>query len=419
MQFLQDPPPYFLFTGKGGVGKTSLACAAAVALADRGRRVLIVSTDPASNLDAVLETGLANTPRPVHEVPGLLGMNIDPEQAANDYRERTLGPYRGTASPTELAMLEERLSGACTVEVAAFDEFTLLLTEGGSTHRFEHVIFDTAPTGHTLRLLQLPAAWTGFLETSAAEESCIGPLSGLKAQQARYAETVRALGDPAQTLLVLVARPDRVALLEAARSSRELAALGMNNQHFVLNGVFRANDPGDSLARAYERRARIQATRGSSSLRCQNRRRCWRRRRCRRIYVAPASSPSPGWSTPAWPRRNRAMHCSPSAPSRSWTRSAGCAMCWRIGLPWWAGRLMQVNVEWENWESDGRRTRSFLSAFEHGESVHEFQARHPLPPSSHCRRPLWSGAAASSVEPYDARRVNPSDLPRTWTLSCI
>jgi arsenite-transporting ATPase len=217
--------------------------------------VLIVSTDPASNLDAVLDTPLANQPRAVRGVPGLLAMNIDPAQAASDYRERTLGPYRGTASPAEFALLEERLSGACTVEVAAFDEFTLLLTEGRSTHEFEHVIFDTAPTGHTLRLLQLPAAWTGFLETGAAEESCIGPLSGLKAQQARYAETVRALGDPAQTLLVLVARPDRIALLEAARSSRELAALGMNNQHFVLNGVFRANDPGDALARAYERRA--------------------------------------------------------------------------------------------------------------------------------------------------------------------
>ena len=178
MRLLSNPPRHFFFTGNGGVGKTSLACATAVALADRGRKVLIVSTDPASNLDAVLETELANAPRPVHGVPGLLAMNIDPEQAAHEYRNRTLAPYRSTASPAELALLEERLSGACTVEVAAFDEFTLLLTRGGQTDALEHVIFDTAPTGHTLRLLQLPAAWTGFLETGTAEESCIGPLSG-------------------------------------------------------------------------------------------------------------------------------------------------------------------------------------------------------------------------------------------------
>ncbi len=254
MRLLSNPARHFFFTGKGGVGKTSLACATAVALADRGRKVLIVSTDPASNLDAVLDTELANAPRPVHGVPGLLAMNIDPDQAAREYRSRTLAPYRSTASPAELALLEERLSGACTVEVAAFDEFTLLLTRGGQTDALEHVIFDTAPTGHTLRLLQLPAAWTGFLETGTAEESCIGPLSGLKAQRARYAETVRALADPGQTLLVLVARPDRVALLEAARTSKELAALGMKNQHLVVNGLFRASDPSDALARAYEQR---------------------------------------------------------------------------------------------------------------------------------------------------------------------
>lgn len=251
--FLQNPPQYLFFTGKGGVGKTSLACATAVALADRGLKVLLVSTDPASNLDTVLSISLSNQPRPVPGVPGLRAMNIDPEQAASAYRERTLAPYRQTLPLAELALLEERLSGACTVEIAAFDEFTCLLDAGRELGALDHVVFDTAPTGHTLRLLQLPAAWTGFLEDSGGE-SCLGPLSGLKSQRSRYAETVRALADGAKTLLVLVTRPERVALMEAARTSRELNALHIDNQILVINGVYHAQDKGDLLALAFEQR---------------------------------------------------------------------------------------------------------------------------------------------------------------------
>jgi arsenite/tail-anchored protein-transporting ATPase len=248
MKWLDEAPRHLFFTGKGGVGKTSLAAATAVTLADRRKRVLLVSTDPASNLDDVLGVALGREPRPVPGVNGLEALNIDPEAAARAYRERVVGPVRGIMPDDVVVGMEEQLSGACTVEVAAFDEFTMLLGEDGAASGFDHVIFDTAPTGHTLRLLRLPAAWSDFLDTSERGASCLGPASGLQLQHERYAETVRALSDPARTLLVLVTRPEGGALGEAARSSRELAEVGLRNQHLVINGVFRATDRGDPLA---------------------------------------------------------------------------------------------------------------------------------------------------------------------------
>lgn len=252
---IERPVRFHFFTGKGGVGKTSLACAIAVGLADRGRRTLLVSTDPASNLDAVLGLALGNMPLSVTGVPHLRAMNIDPDAAACYYRERTIAPYRGTVPDTELAQIEEQLAGACTVEVAAFDEFTVLLGQDELMQSVDHVVFDTAPTGHTLRLLQLPAAWSRYLHTSNPDVSCLGPLAGLKAQQVRYQEAVRTLGDAGATTLVLVARPDRVALLEAERTRTELSALGMQNQVLIVNAVFRATDRFDPVALAVEERA--------------------------------------------------------------------------------------------------------------------------------------------------------------------
>jgi arsenite-transporting ATPase len=254
MDFLERAPRNLFFTGKGGVGKTSVACATAIALAERGRRVLLVSTDPASNLDEVLATKLGATPEPIAGAPRLFARNIDPEAAAHAYRERVVGPYRGVLPEAAVRSIEEQLSGACTVEIAAFDEFSKLLGDERATADFDHVVFDTAPTGHTLRLLELPAAWTGFLEANVGGTSCLGPLAGLKAQQAQYDGSRSALVDGTRTVLVLVSRAERSALREAERTRRELAALGITRQELVINGVFRAQDLSDAVAVAMQQR---------------------------------------------------------------------------------------------------------------------------------------------------------------------
>ena len=254
LDFIERPTRHFFFTGKGGVGKTSLACATAVALTDRGKKVLLVSTDPASNLDEVLETKLGSKPRPIIGAPGLSALNIDPAEAAREYRERLVEPYRGKLPAATLRSMEEQLSGACTMEIAAFDEFSKFIGNPDATVAFDHVVFDTAPTGHTLRLMQLPMAWSGFLEASSAGTSCLGPLSGLQAQRELYESATAALTDARQTTLVLVSRPQRAALKEAERTSIELAALGVHNQTLVLNGLYRAQLHDDEIASALEHR---------------------------------------------------------------------------------------------------------------------------------------------------------------------
>ncbi len=259
MELVAHPTRLLFFTGKGGVGKTSLACATAVTLADRGRKVLLVSTDPASNLGQVFGVSIGEkVPTPIDGVPGLDALNINPETAAQTYRDRVIGPVRGILPPDALKGMEEQLSGACTTEIAAFDEFTGLLTDGLATGRYDHVIFDTAPTGHTLRLLQLPTAWSNFLESNQSGASCLGPLSGLDKQRQQYARAVAELANGATTTMVLVARPQRAALAEADRTSSELAALGITNQRLVINGMLpdsKAKDPLAAALRAREAQA--------------------------------------------------------------------------------------------------------------------------------------------------------------------
>ncbi len=251
---------YLFFTGKGGVGKTSLSCATGLALAEAGKQVLIVSTDPASNLDEVLGVELGQSPTAIPGAAGLFALNIDPEAAARDYRERMVAPYRGILPPAAIASMEEQFSGACTVEIAAFDEFSKLLGHPESTAQFDRVIFDTAPTGHTLRLLTLPSAWSEFIADSTGGASCLGPLAGLEKQKALYAATVQRLSDPKQTTVVLVSRPDTAALREAERTRMELAELGVSNLRLALNGVFKDDTSPDPIARAmHERGARALA----------------------------------------------------------------------------------------------------------------------------------------------------------------
>ncbi|EXG86528.1 arsenite efflux ATP-binding protein ArsA [Clostridium sp. ASBs410] len=237
---------YLFYTGKGGVGKTSVACATAVSLADSGKRVLLISTDPASNLQDVFSMELTNKGTPIPDVPNLVVANLDPIKAAAEYRESVIAPYRGKLPGAVLANMEEQLSGSCTVEIAAFNEFSNFITDGKIQQEYDHIIFDTAPTGHTLRMLQLPSAWSDFISESTHGASCLGQLSGLESKKAIYKQAVETLADGNLTTLILVTRPETAPFKEAARASGELSSLGVLNQMLVINGVL--TEYSDSLS---------------------------------------------------------------------------------------------------------------------------------------------------------------------------
>ncbi len=270
MRFLQNIPPYLFFTGKGGVGKTSISCATAIRLTEQGKRVLLVSTDPASNVGQVFDQTIGNTILPVKSVPGLSALEIDPQAAAQQYRARIVDPIKGLLPDDVVNSISEQLSGACTTEIAAFDEFTSLLTDADLLTRFDHIIFDTAPTGHTIRLLQLPGAWSSFIESNPDGASCLGPMAGLEKQREQYAHAVEALSDPERTRLVLVARLQSSTLREVSRTHEELAAIGLNNQYLVINGVLPETEAaGDTLAAAIwqrEQQALVNLPAGLSGL---------------------------------------------------------------------------------------------------------------------------------------------------------
>jgi arsenite-transporting ATPase len=255
MQFLDQPPRFLFFTGKGGVGKTSIACATAIQLAEAGNRVLLVSTDPASNVGQVFGIAIGNNITAVPAVQNLSALEIDPQAAAQGYRDRIVNPVRGILPDNVVKGIEEQLSGACTTEIAAFDEFTALLIDSPITDHYDHIVFDTAPTGHTIRLLQLPGAWSGFLEQGKGDASCLGPLAGLEKQREQYRAAVDALADGKRTRLILVARAQQSTLREVARTHEELAGIGLKQQHLVINGILpKTEAEHDALAAAIYQR---------------------------------------------------------------------------------------------------------------------------------------------------------------------
>lgn len=247
---LSKIPQFLFFTGKGGVGKTSMSCAISVALADEGKKVLLISTDPASNLDEVLNTELSSTPKAVNDVNNLFAMNINPVVAANEYKEKMVGPYRGILPDEAIEQMEEQLSGACTVEIAGFNEFSKYVGDEDIVSSYDHIILDTAPTGHTLRLLALPSAWNDFIADNQTGSSCLGPVSGLAEYKKLYDNVVENLKNPKETLLILVSRAEKLSLLEASNASDELKQQGMKNQHLVINGVFESSDE-DEVSKAF------------------------------------------------------------------------------------------------------------------------------------------------------------------------
>lgn len=258
MKFLEHPPRYLFFTGKGGVGKTSIACATSIYLAESGKRVLLVSTDPASNVGQVFGISIGNKITEIPAIPNLAALEIDPQAAAQAYRDRIVGPVRGVLPDAVVKGIEEQLSGACTTEIAAFDEFTGLLTGSMHTEDYDHIVFDTAPTGHTIRLLQLPGAWSDFLDQGKGDASCLGPLAGLEKQREQYRAAVDALADAARTRMVLVARAQRATLREAARTHEELAAIGLKQQYLVINGILPQSEAEvDPLAAAIHAREQV------------------------------------------------------------------------------------------------------------------------------------------------------------------
>lgn len=229
---------YLFFSGKGGVGKTSMACATAVGEAERGRKTLIVTTDPASNLADVFEQPIGHQVTPIAGVRNLWAMEIDPDRATEEYRERILGPFRAVMPEDVVKILEEQFRSPCTTEMASFDRFVDFM----DSEDFDLVIFDTAPTGHTIRLLELPVDWSRHIEESAkgSGQTCLGPVQAIQESKTKYDRAIALLTNPAHTRFIFVLQPEQTAIFETERSAKELHGIGVESQELIVNGILRA-----------------------------------------------------------------------------------------------------------------------------------------------------------------------------------
>jgi arsenite/tail-anchored protein-transporting ATPase len=228
-------PEYVFFAGKGGVGKTSMACTTAVHYADGGKKTLIVTTDPASNLADVFEQPIGHQVRPITGVSNLWAMEINPDEATREYKERSLAPMRGLFDDEMLRVVEEQLSGPCTEEMAAFDKFTDFMEDDN----WDVIIFDTAPTGHTLRLLELPVEWSKHIRDSAqgSGQTCMGPVALIQDSKQKYDDAVARLRDASRTRFIFVMQAEQTSLEETSRSVTELATLGVATSRVIVNGL--------------------------------------------------------------------------------------------------------------------------------------------------------------------------------------
>jgi arsenite/tail-anchored protein-transporting ATPase len=241
---------FLFFSGKGGVGKTSMACATAVRYADEGKRTLIVTTDPASNLADVFEQPIGHKTTPIEDAPNLWAMEIDPDRATEEYKDRALAPIRAAFPPQIVKVMEEQMSGPCTSEVAAFDRFTDFLDAPAQNgNSFEVVIFDTAPTGHTLRLLELPAEWSRSIDTASAGsgQTCIGPAAAIQDAKHKYERALATMRDRAQTTFIFVLHPEAIAIKETQRAAAELGKLDIHTHQLIVNGIIPPEEKANPL----------------------------------------------------------------------------------------------------------------------------------------------------------------------------
>ncbi|PDW00262.1 TRC40/GET3/ArsA family transport-energizing ATPase [Candidatus Chloroploca asiatica] len=241
---------FHFFSGKGGVGKTSMACTTAVHHADAGLRTLIVTTDPASNLSDVFEQAIGHAITPIHAAPNLFAMEIDADQATEEYKDRALAPIRAAFPPAMVAVMEEQMSGPCTAEVAAFDRFTdFIVAPHDAQGQFDVVIFDTAPTGHTLRLIELPVEWSRAIDAAdqGSGQTCIGPSAAIQDAKHKYEHAVAAMRDPAATSFTFVLQPEATSLKETRRAMDELSKLGIASQHLIVNAIIPAEEAANPL----------------------------------------------------------------------------------------------------------------------------------------------------------------------------